>query len=397
MAHTISNIPEELVLRIFNSLERLNDLYAVMLTCKQFNRISQDVSAETISQMALESGNYFPGLRPVSHFLLVASARRLSEWARVEEGRQTRLKITMQGGVTELAALALEVAPIGLQDIRNVWTWKKDTVMPLRKRFDITCGPASREEGESHLTVCEDVELALLTWVIYGELFGHVLCLDWLESTAKLDSVARFKFMIYCVPDVNSFNYMSLQPPQWFQDLRERGESFQQLSLMHAIHDELNHPTFEADIWELMSFNYDVPKSTLEGVSGPFDPETDNKTLLFLQIVMNSGRKSLEVMQLAHLARLGQKGDTEAILAWLWDTWALVEQKLNPSLESKHEHDGTVLRLMHTSDQYLERHVPSMQFDLQFSLWDNFQYALRPDALTSDSDFATALHKAVAS
>lgn len=203
--------------------------------------------------------------------------------------------------------------------------------------------------------------------------------------------------MIYCVPDVNSFNYMSLQPPQWFQDLRDRGESFQQLSLMHAIHDELNHQTFEADIWELMGFNYHVPKSTLEDVSSPFDPETENKTLLFLQIVMNSGRKSLEVMRSAHISRLGQKGDCEALLAWLWETWALVEQNLSSSPDSKHEHDGPVSRLIHTSDQYLERHVPSMQFDLQFSLWDNFQYILRPDALTSGSDFATALHKAVAS
>jgi hypothetical protein len=289
MARTITNIPEELVLRVFNSLERLNDLYSVMLTCKQFNRISQDVTAETISRLALKSGSYFPALQPVSHFLLVASARRLSEWARAEEARQTRLKTTMHGGVTELAALALEVAPINLQDIRDVWTWKEDTVFPLSKRFDVTCGPASRAEGESHLTVCEDAELALFGWAIYGELFDHVLRLDWLESKAKLDSVTRFKFMIYCVPDVNSFNYMGLLAPQWFQDLRGRGESFQQLSLMHAFYEELNQAAFEGDIWQLMDLK--VPRSTLDGVSSPPDPERSDKALLFVHIVMNSGRK----------------------------------------------------------------------------------------------------------
>lgn len=388
MAHNIPNIPEELVLRVFNSLERLNDLYAVMLTCKQFNRISQDVTAETISRLALQSGNYYPALQPVSHFLLVASARRLSKWAKAEETRRTRLKTEMHGGVTELAALALEVAPINLKDIRDVWAWKRDTVMPLSKRFDITCGPASRAEGESHLTVCEDAELALFAWAIYGELFDHVLRLDWLESPAKLDSVTRFKYMIYCVPDVNSFNYMNLQPPQWFQDLRGRGESFQQLSLTHAVYEELNHPKFEADIWQLMDFK--EPKSTLEGVSSPLDAETSDKTLLFLQIVMNSGRKSLEVMRLAHMARLGQQSDPEAVVAWLWDTWALVEQKLSSN-------EGASPRLANTSDQYLECHVPSMQFDLWFTLWDNFQYDLRPDAMTSDSNFATALHEAIAS
>lgn len=388
MAHTITNIPEELVLRVFNSLERLDDLYSVMLTCKQFNRISQDVTAETISRLALKSGSYFPALQPVSHFLLVASARRLSEWARAEEARQTRFKITIYGGVTELAALALEVAPIDLQDIRDVWAWKKDTVLPLSKRFDITCGPASRDEGESHLTVCEDAELALLGWAIYGELFDHVLRLDWFESKAKLDSVARFKFMIYCVPDVNSFNYMGLPAPQWFQDLRGRGESFQQLSLMHAFYEELNHKAFEGDIWQLMDLK--VPRSTLDSVSSPPDPDTSDKALFFVQIVMNSGRKSLEVMELAHMARLGQQSDPEALVAWLWDTWALVEQKLSSN-------KGTVPRLMNTSCQYLERHVPSMQFDLQLTLWDNLQYDLRPDALTSDSNFATTLHEAIAS
>ena len=389
MSRTISTLPEELLLRVFNSLDRLDDLYAVMLTCKQFNRISLDVHAETISRLALQSGNYFPALRPLSHFLLVASARRLSEWARAEEARQTRLKTTMHGGVTELAALALEVAPIHLQDIRDVWAWKKDIVMPLSKRFDNTCGPGSRGEGESHLTVCEDAEPALFAWAIYGELFDHILRLDWLESTAKLDSVARFKFMVYCVPDVNSFNYMGLETPQWFQDLRDRGESFQQLSMLHAVQGELNHPTLEADIWQLMDMK--VPSSTADGVSSPLDPETGDQVLLFVQIVMNSGRKSLEVMRLAHMARLNEQSNSEALVAWLWDTWALVEQRWCPTTGSYHG------LFAHTSDQYLESHVPSLQFDLMFTLWDSFQYLCRDDTLVSESDLLTALHKAIGS
>lgn len=166
---------------------------------------------------------------------------------------------------------------------------------------------------------------------------------------------------------------------------------------MHAINDELNHQSFEDDIWELMGFDDRVPKSALYGVSTPFDPETDDDTKLFLQIVMNSGRRSLEVIRLAHILRLGQTGDSEALLAWLRETWAHVEQTLNPSPEIEHEQDGTAMSFMYTSDQYLEPHAPSMQFDLQFSLWDSNHYDLRPEALASDSDFATALHKAVVS
>lgn len=299
----------------------------------------------------------------------------------------------MHGGVTELAALALEIAPINLQDIRDVWAWKRDTVMPLSKRFDITCGPASQGEGESHLTVCEDSELTLFAWAIYGELFDHVLCLDWLGSTAKLDSIARFKFMMYCVPDVNSFNDLGLEAPQLFQNLQGRGESFQQLSMMHAIREELNFSTFQADIWQLMDLK--LPSTTSEGDVNPVDPDT-SEALLFVQLVMNSGRKSLEVMRLAHIARLNQRNDSEAIVAWLWDAWALVEQKLSPTPESS-DHEGTTLRFTHTCDKYLGRHVPSLQFDLQYTLWDNFVYAFRTDDLTGDFNFEKSLHKAVAS
>ena len=393
MARTISTLPEELLLRVFDSLERLNDLYAIMLTCKQFNRISHDVKAETISRLALHSGSYFPALRPVSHFLLVASARRLAEWARAEEARKTRLKATMHGGVTGLVTLALDVAPITLEDVRDVWAWKRDTVIPLSKRFDAICGPASRREGESLLTVCEDSELALFSWAVYGELFDHILRMDWPESTAKLDSVTRFKFMIYCVPDVNSFRHMDLQLPQWFQDLRGRGESFQQLSLMHAMDEELSFSSFNAAIWQLMDL--DVPRPTVDDSLHTVHARVIAKVQLFVQIIMNSGRKSLEVMRLAHMTRLGQQSGAEALMTWLWDLWALVEQELNWDPESSHV--GTVPGMTYTSDHYLERNVPSMQSDLEFTLCGGPCYEFRRGATISRLECTSTLHKAIVS
>jgi hypothetical protein len=252
--------------------------------------------------------------------------------------------------MTELAALSLEVAPITLKDVRDVWAWKRDIVMPLCKRLDLTCGPAFRGVNESHLTVCEDAELALFAWAIYGELFDHNLCLDWLDSTAKLNSIARFKFMVYCVPDVNSFNYMNLQTPQWFQDLHGRGESFQQLSLMHAMSDELTTSGFEADLMRLM--DVEVPLFLFKDDPDPVDPSKCEEWQLFVHIVMNSGRRSHDVMRSAHLARQGQQGNFEALVAWLWDTWALVEQ--NMSIDIEKEQVSTTSTLNYTGDQWLE-------------------------------------------
>jgi hypothetical protein len=42
-------LPEEVILQVFNNLERLSDVHAVMLTCKQFHRIPLDIEAKKIS------------------------------------------------------------------------------------------------------------------------------------------------------------------------------------------------------------------------------------------------------------------------------------------------------------------------------------------------------------
>jgi hypothetical protein len=387
MAFLIVKLPEELILRVFNHLEQLNDFYAVMLTCKQFHRISLDVKAEKISQLALHSGSYFPALCPCSHFLLVASARRLSDWARKDEARQTQLKAIMEGGVAELAAIAMEVAPISLEDIRTTWAWKRDILIPLSKRLDITCGPSSRDVDNGDVTVCEDVDLALFAWAIYGELFGHLLSLDMLDPVAKLDSVTRFKFLIYCVPDVNSFNYMNLESPQWFRDMGgERGERFQQLSLLQAMRDTLKPNEFAFDISQLTSL---IPRELDEGDFS--EPDTCSKKALYVNIVMSSGRRSLEVLQIAYLARVSDQNNSAEIITWLRDVWALIDEFMGTDVENL-----PFGSLPSTGDHWLNNHIPSMVYDHQFTLWDNLEYGLRTDIFATEEDTKEALDNAIA-
>jgi hypothetical protein len=78
----------------------------------------------------------------------------------------------MKEGVFELAVYATEVVPFTLVDIHATWAWKRDVLLPLSKRLDLTCGPSS-QDPLNPVTVCEDVDMALFPWVIYGELFGH--------------------------------------------------------------------------------------------------------------------------------------------------------------------------------------------------------------------------------
>lgn len=381
MASAISALPEELILRVFNNLERLDDFYAVMLTSKQFHRISLDVKPGKISQLALHSANYFPALRPLNHFLLAGSARGLSDWARGDKGHEAQLKTAIHGGISELTALALEAAPIGLEDIRATYAWRREIVVPISRRLEFTCGPSTRDEDNGHLTVCENLDLALFTWAIYGELFDHILSpARRRDSTAKLDSITRFKFLVYCVPDVNSFQHLGLEKPQWFQDMDDSGgEKFQQLSLQHAMVDKLGMSEFAADVNQL---------TNLFSLEDDFrEPDTTSKASLFVLIVMNSGRRSLEVLQMAWLAKYGRVDDASNTVAWLRELWALMDETMGL--------DGVTLPP--TGDTWLSNHAFSMARDLQFTLWIDLQYDFRNDDATTGEDAETALRKAIKS
>jgi hypothetical protein len=379
-------LPEELILRIFNNLERLCDIYDVMLTCKQFHRISLDIEASMISELVINSGNDFPALRPVAHFVLAASARRLSDWSRETEERRTYLKGVIKEGVVELAIYATEVVPFTLEDIRTTWAWKRDILIPLSKRLDITCGPPSRDVDNGDVTVCEDVDLALLSWAIYGELFGHLLSLDIFDSVVKLDSVTRFRFLIYCVPDSNSFNYMCLETPRWFMNMDiERDEKFQQLSLSKAIKDTLNPHDFAFDISQLTGL---IPQDVDDDDFS--EPSTCSKNALFINTVMLSGRRSLEVLQMAYLARVGGQNNPADTITWLRDIWALIDEFVGTDVENL-PHG----RLPSTGDEWLNNHIPSIHHDSRFTLWDNLEYSLRTDIYADEERAKAALDDAI--
>lgn len=373
----MSSLPEELILRTFDHLHILRDLYAVMLTCKQFHRISCDVPAAKISQLALHSGNYFPGLRPLNHILLLAAARGLSRWAVEDDSRSARLKNAMHGGIAQLAAFALEASPITLAGIRTVWAWKSDTLNPLSKRLDLSCGPSTREEN---FTLCEDPETALLEWAIYGELFHPMVPFDRIDRPAYLDCVSRFKFLVYCSPDVNSFNYRGIEKPAWFEEM-ETAEKFQQLSLSEAISNEMTLSNFADDIRQLIGLGLDIPSDFIE-------PDQYTKDTTFVQVVMNGGRRALDVMQQAERSRFGLDRGYTPVDQWLWDTWAFVADVFDTNSDR---------RALASVDPWLGAHAASLQFDLQYTLWDSLYYPWHQDTRQSEEEKEAALGDAVAS
>lgn len=376
MASAISNLPEELILRVFHSLGTLNDLWSVMLTSKQFNRISKDVKSWKITQLALETGSYFPALQPIDHVLLLASARRLSEWAREDETRQIRLKREIQGGIAGVVALASEVVPIGLQELREVAIWRRNILIPLSETLERNCGPTSKTPGEEYVSVCEAPYLALLAWAIYGELFDHMMSLERLDPKKKLDSVTRFRFLVYCVPDVNCFKNNKIDPPTWFGDLEgRRGERFQQLSLRRAMERDLSERKFAACLQRLIDF--DLEKFHAEGEGG-MTPDTCSAASLFLLIVINSGRRALEVLQLADMARNGRLTNPDNIISWLRDLWTRVDRACSSAS------GPGVPGLINTEDHWLERHFGCLRYDIDYT-WQGLQGYIPNDLKQKDS------------
>jgi hypothetical protein len=86
--------------------------------------------------------------------------------------------------------LAVDVAGLSMDDIRRLYVYKCDVFYPLNRRLDMEAGPSG--EDNPAMTVCEDPETTLLSWVMYGELFHHTLELAYLPFPSTNPSAASF-------------------------------------------------------------------------------------------------------------------------------------------------------------------------------------------------------------
>lgn len=351
------NLPEELILRICSHLHRLDDLYAVILSCKTLFRISDDVSPRAISRMALDTGNLLPGLRPCDHFLMTASAHRLPAWVNGSKERLESFTAALQGGMSGLTSFTLSAVPITLDDIRQTWRWKNDIVNPLSKRLHLTCG----RRFDDPLTVCEDPELALFQWAIYGELFGHALYPAEPAPVAVFDSVTRFKFLVYCIPDVNSFQTMDLDPPGWFEQLDPTGpEAFQQLSLREAMRADLSEDSFHQAI-------EDITERHL--MTNDHDSNLRSEDALYVKTVMSSGKKSLEVLRYAMADGTTSEQDLAPVKKWLLELRALqyhVVGAAGPYVD--------YVERLNAGDPWLKPHAHSLRCDTEYTMWESPVY-----------------------
>ncbi|KAJ7505557.1 hypothetical protein B0H11DRAFT_428707 [Mycena galericulata] len=288
--------------------------------------------SQTILRLAANSGRVF--FRPHPHFLIAATARQVADWAVEHDDHRYLLELAIQGGVEKFIDLAIDVAELTMDDIRKLYTFKCDVLNPLNQRLHLSAGPGSGQLP----TVCEDPETTLLSWAIYGELFHHSLELAYLPipSHKPLSSVTRYKWFVYCMPDVNSFDNLEFDgQPAFFKEFQDDKDRFQQLSMSVAIRQMLGPTLWEGKLWS----------TAYKEIRKPGFHDT------FISSAMHMGLKSLELLAPGGPERLQEdlnriangisavliEGKKEKILEsindpWLWTTYITVEQDLSFAL-----------------------------------------------------------------
>ncbi|KAJ7645610.1 hypothetical protein DFH06DRAFT_590729 [Mycena polygramma] len=333
---SLDTLPAELLINLPNYLHSLEDLCSLFSTSRTLYRACANPEPKVIPRLAASSGRVF--FRPHPHLLIAATARQVADWAVQHDDRRLLLEQAIQGGVSKLLELAIDVAELTMDDIRNLYAYKCNVLNPLDRRLDFEAGPSS----DDSMTVCNDPETTLLSWVIYGELFHHSLELAYLPfpRNKPLSSIIRYKWFVYCMPDVNSFDYMGFprdgsETPQFFKEyVQSEDDRFQQLSMNHA-----TEQFFTSSLWKVLE---DTPA---------FQATSSRET--FTSSVMHMGLKSLEVLVPGGLEKC--------------------QEDLNRIADGMREvvvTDGHLQQLI--GDPWLWTPYPTLRSDLSFTLWGSW-------------------------
>ncbi|KAJ7505546.1 hypothetical protein B0H11DRAFT_1979241 [Mycena galericulata] len=330
---TLDKLPPELLLNLPHYLHTIEDLYSLASTSRTLYRTCANPNPKIVLRLAANSGRVF--FRPHPHFLIAATARQVADWAVEHDDHRYRLELAIQGGVEKLLDLAIDVAGLTMDDIRKLYTFKCDVLNPLNQRLDLSAGHGSGSPG----TVCEDTESTLLSWVIYGELFHHSLELAYLPipNHKPLSSVTRYKWFVYCMPDVNSFEYLEFDgQPAFFKEFQDDKDRFQQLSMQVAMRQMLGPSSWEVKLQSTPAYK-EIRKL---GLHDAFISSAMHMGLKSLELLVPGGPERLQedLNQIANgISAFLIEGEEEKILEsindpWLWTAYMTVQYDLSFTL-----------------------------------------------------------------
>nr|GAT49266.1 predicted protein [Mycena chlorophos] len=366
---SLDSLPPELLMKLPYFLDSIEDLLTLSSMSRTLYRTCANPPPKVISQLAANSGRVF--FRPHPHLLIAATARELADWAVQSHENRVRLEESMHGGITTLLELAIDVVGLTMEDIRRLWRFKFNVLNPLDRQLDLAAGPAT----ESPITVCNDPETTLVSWVIYGELFHHSVELGYtpndllVNRPQPLSSITRYKWFAYCLPDFNCFQVLHLTWDDFMQFMEkcypvpensdDQEDVNQQLSMNIACMDFL-----EPRLWER--------RIELEESAAYKMIDDPHLRQVFIRCSMHLGFRSLELLVPGGPARLAPDLERLATnLKLVLHSEARGSTEWNDVDDLLAARDAELRKIV--QDPWWITGFPQLRTDLGFMLWDGWE------------------------
>ncbi|OAX78112.1 hypothetical protein ACJ72_07581 [Emergomyces africanus] len=200
-------------------------------TCRSLRFIFSNALPRTILQLAAASAPTF--FSPHPHFLVMAVAPQIRDWALGNEENTRRLRSALQGGIEGLFDFCVNDnslnAGLTLDRIRTLYEARFTILNPLADKIDKMAGAQWYETKDfwdggvsEPATVHSDVHRSAMQIIIYGELFGSSMrpflepspSGDETDANAPLpffDLETRLDYIKYCVPEWACKSYPGFQ------------------------------------------------------------------------------------------------------------------------------------------------------------------------------------------
>ncbi|KAK8119176.1 uncharacterized protein PG998_003802 [Apiospora kogelbergensis] len=178
-ARNFLSLPQDILMQLPDYLHTIEDLVSVGATCRSLRRAMDTALPRTILRLAASQTRTF--FRPSPHYLVMATARELGEWARQSTAHEQQFGLRMREGLDGLLDLALHEARCGLTlaRIRELHELRSSVMNPVTDIIDKCVGaqwyniPDFWDGGaDDAYTIQAEPSETLFHLAIYGELFG---------------------------------------------------------------------------------------------------------------------------------------------------------------------------------------------------------------------------------
>ena len=323
------DLPREILAEIPFHLRNIQDFTDASSSCRSLYTAFAHAPPNVILRLAAASSREL--FCPHPHYLVAATVRQVSEWARLRPQNTAILQETFENGIDALFDLCVRKSGITLAEIRRLHAFRYTTVFPVLNLVDHCSPPSPPELGwmlelwcgghsDPSTVTCKPIR-ALYQYIIYGELFYSAfreVCwpLGPNASAPVLDLDTRLTYIKYCIPDLwclRSYQGSSIKHKGPYAKGRH---SFDDRSIpysdQYAIGFFLSSTKWKQE-WRAVYEMHEPEMSSLKVGDWRYD--------LWCSMVMTQGLEGLEMLL---------PGGVEK-----WKTWLLAISKHVASLEDK--------------------------------------------------------------